>query len=94
MVEQPQKQEKGYVQLFKKKKIHSLSQVMAPFLLVLILGTLTMSCSLVPPRVECGFSNQSEEDLGKLKIKLWSDYLMCRIISATNQDKILPIDIL
>ena len=94
MVEQLQKQEKGYVQLLKKKKTHLSSQVMAPFLLVLILGTSTMSCSLVPPKVECGFSNQSVEDLDRLKIKLWSDYLMCRITLATSQGRILPIDIL
>ena len=53
-----------------EKEKRSLSlQVMALFLLALILGTLTMSCSLLPPRVECEFSNQSEEGLRQSETK-------------------------
>ena len=61
MVKQQQKQERKFVKSLKKKKTLLLLQVMALFLLVLILGTLTMSCSPLHQKVECVFSNQSEE---------------------------------
>ena len=94
MVKQLQKQEKRFVKSLRKKRAHLSLQVMALFLLALILGTLTMSCSLLPPRVECEFSNQSEEGFVNLKLKLLSNYLMCQITSPTSQDKTSPTDTL
>ena len=94
MVEQLQKQEKRFVKSLRKKKTLSLLQVMAHFLLVLILGTSIISCSPLPLSLGCEFSNRLVEDSDKLKIKLWSDYLMCRITSAINPDKTLPTDTL
>ena len=94
MVEQLQKQEKKVVKSLRKKRAHLSLQVMALFLLVLILGILTMSCSPLHPKVECEFSNQSEEGFVKVKLKLLSNYLMCQITSVTNQDRTLPIDTL
>src|SRR6056300_208543 len=88
MVEQLQKLGREFVQLQKKKKMQSLWHLMVHFLLVLILGLSTISCSPVLPKVGCEFSNQLVEDSDKLKIKLWSGYLMCQITSPISQDKI------
>ena len=94
MVGQQQKQERRFVVSLKKKKTLLLSQVMVRFLLVLILGISIMSCSPLHQKVECVFSNQSEEGFVKVKLKLLSNYLMCQITSVTNQDRTLPIDTL
>ena len=64
--------------------MQSLSQVMVRLALVLTLGTLTMSCSVHPPRVEYGYSKVLEGDSGGVKLKVPFDCSICQMIYRTN----------